>query len=158
MSTTTPGDVGDAELIERFRGYTIERDTRDYYRAWLDHEVRITRCGDCARWQQPSRSHCPACWSTNMVPTAVSGRGTVALVTLLHQGSPAPGVDYTAGPHPVVTVELEEQPHLRITSTVVDAAAQDIVVGAPVELTWLDRDGIPVPAFRLTTTSQEAMR
>ena len=79
----------------------------------------------------------------------MSGRGTIHLVIFLHQGPPAEGVDYDAGPHPVVTVELEEQEGLRFTSTVVDASNDDIVIGAPVELDWTERDGRPFPVFRL---------
>lgn len=92
---------------------------------------------------------CPACWSWNITAEPVVGRGVIALVTWLHQGPPAPGVDYAEAPHPVVAVELEEQPGLRITSTVVDADRDAIVVGARVGLDWMDRDGVPAPVFRL---------
>jgi uncharacterized OB-fold protein len=85
----------------------------------------------------------------------VSGRGTIHLLMLLHQGPPAPGVDYSVGPHPVATVELVEQPALRFTSTVVDCPVGDLAIGMPVELTWIDRDGVPFPAFRLTGTAAE---
>jgi hypothetical protein len=66
----------------------------------------------------------------------------------LRQGAPAPGVDYEKGPHPVVTVELEEQAGLRFTSTVVDTPLAEIRIGLPVELVWIDRYGAPFPAFR----------
>lgn len=66
----------------------------------------------------------------------------------LHQGAPAPGVDYAKAPHPVVTVELEEQAGLRFTSTVVDCPLESIVIGLPVELAWVDRYGAPFPVFR----------
>jgi hypothetical protein len=108
------------------------------------------RCSDCGTWHEPPKPRCPECWSTNVVPTPVSGRGTIFMAIFLHQGPPAPGVDY-ATPYPVVTVELEEQPGLRFTSTVVGAANDDIVIGTPVTLDWLDREGVPVPAFRLAT-------
>ena len=89
----------------------------------------------------------------------MTGRGTVHLLMLLHQGPPAPGVDYSAGPHPVATVELVEQPALRLTSTVVDCATDEIAIGMPVELTWIERDGVPFPAFRpasATTTGAKS--
>jgi len=65
------------------------------------------------------------------------------------QGPPAEGVDYTDG-YPVATVELEEQPGLRFTSTVIGVPKEDIVIGAPVELDWIERGGRPLPVFRLT--------
>jgi len=35
------------------------------------------------------------------------------------------------------------------TSTVVDAANEDIRIGAPVRLDWTDRAGVPMPVFAL---------
>jgi uncharacterized OB-fold protein len=67
----------------------------------------------------------------------------------LHQGPPAPGVDYST-PYPVVTVELEEQVGLRFTSTVVDADNDHIAIGKAVRLAWRERSGSPMPVFVLT--------
>ncbi len=53
----------------------------------------------------------------------------------------------------MVTVELEEQEGLRFTSTVVGSSNDDIVIGAPVELTWIERDGRPFPAFELVSAA-----
>ena len=139
--------LSDAELVERFAAVAVDRDNADYYLGWLDHELRMTRCADCGRWQHPPRPMCPACWSWNMVPTPVSGRGTVHLLIRLHQGPPMQGVDYAASPYPVVAVELEEQPSLRLTSTMVHCDPADVAIGMPVQLTWIDRDGVPFPAF-----------
>lgn len=91
---------------------------------------------------------CPQCWSWNVVATEVSGRGTIHLLMVLHQGPPAEGVDYDAG-HPVVTVELEEQEALRFTSTVVGTPVDELEIGAGVELDWIDRGGSPLPVFRV---------
>ncbi len=66
---------------------------------------------------------------------------------LLHQGPPAPEIDYSAGPYPVVTVELEEQPGLRFTSTVVGCPADAIAIGMPVQLAWATRHGASFPVF-----------
>jgi hypothetical protein len=67
----------------------------------------------------------------------------------LHQGPPAPGVDYAQGPYPVVTVELDEQPGLRFTSTVVGAPIDELVIGRRVVLGWIERNQVPFPVFRL---------
>jgi len=142
--------LSDAELVERFGAVAVDRDNAAFYRGWLDHELRMTRCADCGRWQHPPRPMCPACWSWNMVPTPVSGRGTVHLLIRLHQGPPMQGVDYAASPYPVVAVELVEQPALRLTSTVVHCDPADVAIGMPVQLTWVDRDGVPFPAFEPT--------
>ncbi len=143
----------DVELVERLGHVVVDRDNADFYRGWLDEDLRLNRCADCGRWHHPPRPMCPSCWSWNVVPTPVSGRGTVHLLIRLHQGPPAPGVDYAAAPYPVVTVELEEQVGLRFTSTVIDCPPDNIAIGMPVELTWIDRHGSPFPVFRPRASS-----
>jgi hypothetical protein len=78
----------------------------------------------------------------------VTGDGIIYLTLFLHQGPPAEGVDYST-PYPVVTVELDEQPGLRFTSTVVGANDEAIRIGQRVGLDWIERGGVPLPVFRL---------
>jgi uncharacterized OB-fold protein len=144
--------LSDAELVERFAHMPVDHDTKDLYRGWLDRELRLNRCDDCGRWHNPPRPMCPSCWSWNVTATPVSGRGTVHLVMRLHQGPSAEGVDYTKGPHLVVTVDLAEQEGLRFTSTVVNADPASVTIGDPVELTWIERNGGPYPVFQPAST------
>jgi uncharacterized OB-fold protein len=137
----------DQQVLDSFPNDPVDHDNKEYYRARLQRRLVINRCADCGRWSQPPRGICPACWSDAVVATEVSGRGTVYLTLMLHQGPQVPGVDYST-PHPVVVVELEEQPGLRVTATMTGVANEDIRIGMPVELTWLDRGGEPTPAFR----------
>ncbi len=140
-------DLGDAELVERFASVPVDRDNRYFYEGWLDHELRLNRCADCGRRHHPPKPMCPFCWSWDVTATPVSGRGTVYLLMLLHQGAPA-GVDGGQSPYPVVVVELDEAPGVRLTSTVVDCPPELVRIGMPVEVAWIDRDGVPFPAFR----------
>jgi uncharacterized OB-fold protein len=140
----------DEELLARLPGLGIDHDTKAFYRGWLSRQLLLNRCADCGFWHQPPRPICPSCWSTAVEPTAVSGRGVVHLLIRLHQGPEMEGVDYSGG-WPVATIELEEQPGLRYTSTVVDADRSSLQIGAPVELTWIERAGEPYPAFRIRT-------
>jgi uncharacterized OB-fold protein len=48
-----------------------------------------------------------------------------------------------------VAVELAEQEGLRFTSTVVGADNQDVKIGTPVRLAWVERSGSPMPVFEL---------
>lgn len=145
MSTA---EMTDDALVAAYAPLVVDRDTVGFYRAWLARELRLHRCRDCRRWHHPPRPMCPRCWSWNVEPTPVSGRGTIHLLMLLYQGPAAPGIDYARGPYPVATVELAEQPGLRFTSTVVDDDPRALAVGQRVELTWLERNGVPFPAFR----------
>jgi len=142
-------EVTDVELLERFRGVHVDHTNKHFYRGLLQRELRLNRCADCGWWHHRPKPICPRCWSKRVEATPVSGRGTIHLAIFLYQGPPADGVDYSDGPHPVVTVELDEQPGLRFTSTVVGTDNDLIVIGAPVALRWIERDGRPFPAFAL---------
>ena len=141
-------DVTDEDLVARFHGYALSHDNKAIFRGRLARQLLVNLCQQCGTWHEPAQPICPACWSTEVVPTPVSGRGTIFMAIFLYQGPPAAGVDYST-PHPVVTVELVEQVGLRITSTVVGAANDDIRIGLPVELDWIERSGAPLPVFRL---------
>jgi len=141
--------MGDLELVQAYAPLVVDRDTADIYRAWLARELRVARCDACGHRFLPPRPICPRCWSQDVGTTAVSGRGTIFLSMALHQGPPAPGVDYAQGPYPVVTVELDEQPGLRFTSTVVGASIDELVIGRRVVLGWIERNQVPFPVFRL---------
>ena len=146
MPTETE-EVSDAEVLDRYPTTTIDQDNKEFYKGWLRRRLLLNRCAACGHWHHPPAPLCPQCWSRDVVPTEVSGRGTVHLLIRLHQGPPAPGVDYTKGPYPVVSVELAEQAGLRFTSTVVNCAPEDLRIGLPVQLTWIDRAGAPFPVF-----------
>lgn len=140
-------NVSDIELVERFHDVTITYDNKELYRGWLQRELLINRCNSCGTWHHPPKPLCPACWSFDITPTSVSGRGAVYFFMRLHQGPPAPDVDYSK-PYPVVTVELVEQPGLRYSSTIVDCAPEELTVGLEVELDWIERYDAPYPVFR----------
>jgi uncharacterized OB-fold protein len=141
-------ELTDAELVERLPHVHIEHHDAEHYRGWFRHQLVFNRCRSCGTWIQPMRPMCPSCWSWDLDPLPVSGRGRIHLALLLHQGPPAPGVDYSAGPYPVVTVELAEQEGLRYTSTVIDVPADEVTIGMDVELAWTERHGAPFPVFR----------
>jgi len=143
MTATIDGEA----LVARFPDTRIDHDTKHFYAGWLNRQLVLNRCGDCGEWHAPPRPVCPKCWSFNIVPTAVGGKGTFHLLTRLHQGPPAPDVDYKKGPHPVATVELDEQPGLRYTSTIVNCPADQVRIGMRVQLAWIERYGAPYPVF-----------
>jgi hypothetical protein len=139
--------LGDEAVLRRFPAVRLDHLNKRYYQGLLHRELLMNHCRACGTWQAPLRPRCPSCWSADVRPEPVSGRGTVYLLTFLHQGPPAPGVDYSGG-FPLAAIELAEQPGLRVTTTVVDCPRGRLRVGLRVELTWIDRDGAPWPAFR----------
>ncbi|WP_063916113.1 Zn-ribbon domain-containing OB-fold protein [Nocardia flavorosea] len=132
-------------VFEAYPGIRLDQVNVPYYAALLERRLVAGHCDECGAWHTPLRSRCPACWSTACAPREVSGRGHVHVLTLLHQGPP--GVPYSP-PWPLAAVELAEQPGLRIATTLAETPPQQQRVGQPVELTWIERDGAPWPAFR----------
>jgi hypothetical protein len=140
-------ELSDEEVLARFPEERVTRDDVDFYRGLLLGELRAKRCLDCGRWHLPQRAYCPACWSPRVASQALCGRGTLHLLMFLHQGPPLPGVDYARG-HPVATVELDEQPGLRFTATLVDCAREQMQIGLRVAFCTTSRGHRCVPAFR----------
>jgi uncharacterized protein len=143
------GDTpSDQELVDIWGDVRLDHTNKYLYRGLLEKELRLNRCADCGWWHHRPKPVCPRCWSHHLVATAVGGTGTIHLLIFLHQGAPADGVDYMT-PHPVATVELDEQEGLRFTSTVIGARNDDIAIGARVSLDWTERSGRPFPVWRL---------
>jgi uncharacterized OB-fold protein len=146
----TPSDFDDNDLLTRYPGVALDHVNKYFYRGLLEREVRLNRCLDCGHWHHRPKPVCPKCWSKNLHPTAVQGIGTVYLLIFLHQGPPADGVDYST-PHPVATVELDEQEGLRFTSAIEGGGQGEIAIGDRVQLDWIERSGRPFPVWRLMT-------
>jgi uncharacterized protein len=145
--------LSDEELVDRFPGQPITHDNAEHYRGRLARQLLMNRCGACGHWHAPPKPVCPECWSFDVEAKPVRGEGTIFMAIFLHQGPPVPGVDYTV-PYPVVTVELDEQPGLRFTSTVIGADNDAICVGKRVRLGWIERAGAPLPAFELSEATR----
>ena len=138
--------IPDAEVLERFPDAPVDHDNVEYHRGILERRLLVNRCGTCGTWFQPPRGLCPSCWGEDVVPTPCSGKGVLHMLVLLHQGPVVDGVDYHV-PYPVAVVELDEQAGLRVTATLADPGDRPDI-GARVELTWIERCGVPVPAFQ----------
>jgi uncharacterized OB-fold protein len=138
--------ASDEILFERYPSTPIDHDNKDFYRGLLARHLMLNRCEECGRWHNPPLPMCPDCWSTDVRATQVSGEGIVYLLTLMHQGPPTPGVDYST-PHPVAAIELAEQTGLRFTSAIVNCDPRQVHIGMAVRLAWQVRDGNPFPVF-----------
>jgi uncharacterized OB-fold protein len=142
-------DTKVTEVLEQFPDAWIDRDDFAMFEGFLGHKLLINQCQNCNLYFQPPWPSCPNCWSDQVVPTEVSGRGSVHTFVILHTGAlwGVEGVDYVKG-HPLLVVQLEEQDGLRVTGPMVECANEDIRIGMPVSLTWIERQGHPVPAFQ----------
>jgi uncharacterized OB-fold protein len=139
-------EITDEMVLAAYPTVPIDHDSKAYWKGCLQKRLLINRCRDCGYYIHFPRPMCPRCWSENVAPTEVGGKGSVHLLSFHHQGPGTTGA--LSEPHPAVSVELVEQEGLRLTSTVVNCPNEDIYIGMPVELTWIDWQGAPVPAFQ----------
>lgn len=152
MTSTQARRLGsDDTVFAAFPDVRLDHENVAFYRGLLEHRYLVNRCQACKRWSMPPRRYCPDCWADGCVPTEISGRGFVFAFTVLHQGRPMPGVTY---PYPLGIIELAEQRGLRISAPIVGASHEDIRIGAPATLTWVERAGVPCPAFLLDEVSE----
>jgi uncharacterized OB-fold protein len=148
--------VSDDDVFERFPDVLITYDNIEHYRGLLQRRLLINRCDDCGYWIYPHRPLCPQCWSWSVTPTEVSGHGRVYLLTKIRHTRANDRAGQRQGEVILVAVELAEQPGLRYLSTVDGAAFEDLRHDMPVELTWIERDGLQAPAFRPAQLNEEA--
>ena len=108
-----------------------------------DGELLIIRCTSCGYWIHPPTPRCPQCLSDSVEPQAVSGRGTVYSYTINRQAW-VPGLEV---PFVIAMVELDEQPGLRLMTNIVDCPTDEVEIGMPVEVTFVERGEAFIPVF-----------
>jgi hypothetical protein len=115
---------------------------RPFWTGGLEGVLLIERCQDCARWQHPPTGRCESCGG-DVVPTPVSGRGTVFTYTVNRQQY-HPDVP---PPYTIAIVELDEQADLRVVANVVGCDEPELCVGLPVQVEFERHGDHHVPVF-----------
>ncbi len=125
----------------------LDRDNTAYWTGGKDGELLICRCGDCGYYIHTPNDFCPKCESRNVVPRAVSGRGTVRSFSINHKqwmpGLPTPYV--------LALVVIEEQDDVYLPTNIVNCVPEDVTFGMPVKVLFEQRDDIWVPLFEPAT-------
>ena len=114
-----------------------------FWTGGAEGELRIARCGNCGYYLHPPTPRCPQCWSDDVAPSAVSGRGTVYTYTINRQAW-VPGLEV---PFVIAIVELDEQPGLRLMTNIVNCAPGEVEIGMPVEVAFVERGEAFIPVF-----------
>jgi len=120
----------------------LDDDNRFFWTSGADGQLRFLRCTDCGFYLHPPLPSCPRCASTNIAPSAVSGRGTVHSFTINVQPW-----DGSTEPWAIILVELDEQVGLRLTSNIVKCANDDVHIGMPVQVSFEQHDDVYFPLF-----------
>ena len=124
----------------------VSPDTEFFWAGARRGELLAQRCSACARLRHPPGPSCPYCGSLDYGISQLSGRGVLYSYTVQHH-PPAPGFD---APALIVVVELEEG--IRLVSNLADADDEDVKIGEPLEVFFLDQEeGWTAPLFRRPT-------
>ncbi|SEL80591.1 bifunctional MaoC family dehydratase N-terminal/OB-fold nucleic acid binding domain-containing protein [Rhodococcus maanshanensis] len=121
----------------------LNADNAFWFEAAKEHRLVIQRCAACGTLRHPTGPMCGACRSLEWDTVDASGRGTVYSFVVNHHPQ-IPGFEY---PLVVATVELDEG--TRLIANMTGVAPDDVEIGMPVELDWIDADpDLTLPAFR----------
>ncbi len=105
---------------------------RHFWQGGRQGRLVLLRCRTCGWYLHPPSPLCPVDRSKDLVPEAVSGRGTVASFTVNHHPW-LPGVPL---PYVLALVELEEQEGLRLTTNLVGVEPGDVCIGLAVQVVF----------------------
>jgi len=100
-------------------------------------EVMLQHCDDCGEWVYYPRAFCSKCLSANMTWTEISGEGTLYTFTVARQ--PTTPAFAEVGVQMLAVIELDEGP--KVTTTIENAAEEDLVIGARVRPVFAPTSG-----------------
>jgi uncharacterized protein len=138
----------------------VNLDNQMLWEGYRRHELRIPSCNRCGVLVFPPSPRCVACGAFDMGFTVASGQGTLYAVVAVHHPQ-VPGFRY---PLAVGLVELAEG--TRLVTDLVGVTADQVTIGMPLEVTWLDshpalvegatdaRGSITLPRFRPATPAR----
>ena len=114
-----------------------------FWVAGKDGVLRVQRSVTCGALIFPPSPVCPHCHSKDIEVVEVSGRGTVAGVTVNHHAW-LPGF---APPYVVAIVALDEDDRVRLTTNIVDCEPDSVQPGLRVEVRFEHYEDTWIPVF-----------
>jgi uncharacterized OB-fold protein len=117
----------------------------EHWNAIKKRELVFQRCAKCKTWLHPPRPMCYQCHSYDLEWVKSSGKGKIySWVTFTREANP-----FYKVPYEVVLVEMDDEKGVRFISNMAEGNAEDLYIGMPVELVWVDvTKEQPLPMFR----------
>lgn len=123
---------------------TVTPQTEFYWRSGKDGHLRLQGCQSCSSLIHPPRPMCPHCRSKDSEIRVLSGRAILFGFTENHRFA-LPGL---TPPYIVAEVALEEDPRVKLTTSVVGTDASELVLGMQMEVLFEHHDDVWLPVFR----------
>ena len=109
----------------------LDEHNRAYFTAG---ELMVQGCGACGHAQHPPEEICRACGSHDVGPRRRSGRGRIESVAIVHHA--VHPLLKARVPYAVVLVSIDDAPGVSLLGNVVDAAPNELRIGAPVRVVF----------------------
>jgi uncharacterized protein len=119
----------------------VNKDNQFFWDGVRQRELRIQRCKGCEQLLSPPGPRCPQCGSFDMGWVTASGPGRLYSFAVPEH----PKVAGFGSPLIVALVELEGT---RTVANLVGIKRDQLQIGMPVELCWLEGGQYPLPQFR----------
>lgn len=116
--------------------------TAGFWKAAAEHRLVVPRCNKTGDYFFPPERYVPGTASADWDYAEISGRGTVYTFSVVHRPM-SPDFD---APYVLAVVDLEGG--VAMLTNVIDCPPDDVRVGMPVEVTYLDLEGGSLPVFR----------
>ncbi len=128
--------------------------TREFWAAAARGELVIPRCTGCGAWNWYPPDRCRACDGTELPWTRVSGRGTLFSWAVVRRELVKPFGSHV--PYATGLVALEEDPDVRLVTTIVDCSLADLRIEMPMTAVYRSLD-FPGVSREVVAYSKESL-
>ena len=125
---------------------------RFFWTSGADGRLRFMRCSACRNYIHPPVPVCDKCLSMEQEVVAVSGRATLAAVTVNHQM----WIPTIEPPYIVGIVEIAEQASVRLTTNIVQCTEAELKIGMALEVEFEACEDVFLPMFRPAAAAAQA--
>jgi uncharacterized protein len=126
----------------------IPEESEPFFDAAREQRLVIQKCSACNEHQHYPRKVCIHCGSSELEWVEAAGNGTVHTYTVIHQQGMPGWRDEV--PYVAAIIDLDEG--VRMTTTVVECSPDQMSIGMPVTVTFVDEGQEPgryvLPRFR----------
>ncbi len=123
-----------------------EADTRPFWEATKNHELRYQRCSDCDTLVFYPRQHCTKCLGNSLEWKTSAGEGTIYTYSVVRQNYHP--FFRPRSPYAIAWIDLDEGFRMMSNIVGVEDATQDIHIGQRVRVDWEDHEELSIPVFR----------
>ena len=123
-----------------------EHDTRPFWEATKQRELKYQKCDDCDAVVWYPRSHCTSCLSQSLGWHTSSGKGTIYSFSVVRQSYHPffrPRVPYA-----IAWIDLDEGPRVLSNVVGVKDPGQELAIGQRVVVEWEPYDELAIPLFK----------